>query len=230
MKEPYADSVLDEPVFARPDALPVSDDNGIGGEPALGASFEAAVQRCQTTAWLRRQWAEGSSKGQFGAFAGICIVSGIVAVFCALVKGGVGFFSLAVIVGAPVVEEVSKIVCPLMVLEKRPWSFSSAGAIIVASVLSGLVFASVENLLYFNFYIPQEMLTTGIVIWRLIVCTSVHVAGTVLSGVGLVRAWHRAAQSRGRFEIVRVWPYVFAAMALHGLYNLGALLYAIHDT
>ena len=31
-------------------------------------------------------------------------------------------------------------------------------------------------------------------------------------------------------EIVRVWPYVFAAMALHGLYNLGALLYAIHDT
>ena len=223
-----SDSVLDEPVFARPDALPVSDDNGIGGEPALDASSEAVVQRCQTTAWLRRQWAEGSSKGQFGAFAGICIVSGLVAVFCALVKGGVGFFSLAVIVGAPVVEEVSKIVCPLMVMEKRPWSFSSAGAIIVACVLSGLVFASVENLLYFNLYIPQEKLTTGVVLWRLIVCTSVHVAGTVLSGVGLVRAWHRAAQSRGRFEIVRVWPYVFAAMVLHGLYNLGALLYAIH--
>lgn len=223
-----SDSVLDEPVFARPDALPVSDDNGIGGEPALDASSEAAVQRCQTEAWLRRQWAEGASKGQFGAFAGICIVSGLVAVFCALVKGGVGFLSLAVIVGAPVVEEVSKVMCPLMVLEKRPWRFSSAGAIIVACALSGLVFASVENLLYFNFYIPQEKLTTGVVLWRLIVCTSVHVAGTVLSGAGLVRAWQRAAKSRGRFEIVRVWPYVFAAMALHGLYNLGALLYALH--
>ena len=34
MMDTYADSVLDEPVFARPDALPVSDDNGIGGEPA----------------------------------------------------------------------------------------------------------------------------------------------------------------------------------------------------
>ena len=130
-----SDSVLDEPVFARPDALPASDDNGIGGEPALDASSEAAVQRCQTTAWLGRQWAEGASKGQFGSFAGICIVSGLVAVFCTLMKGGVGFLSLAVIVGAPVVEEVSKILCPLMVLEKRPWSFSSAGAIIVASAL-----------------------------------------------------------------------------------------------
>ena len=224
-----SDSVLNEPVFMRLDALSVSDDNGIGGEPALSASAEAVECRSQTEAWLRRQWTSGSGKGRIGTFSVICIVSGLVAVFCALVKGGVGYFSLAVIVGAPVVEEISKVLCPLMVLEKRPWRFPSSGAIVAACALSGLVFASVENLLYCNIYIPQEKLTDGIVLWRLVVCTSVHVSGAAVSGIGLSRAWRLASQSFGRFEISRVWPYVFGAMVLHGLYNLGALIYALHE-
>ena len=224
-----SDSVLDEPAFMRPDAMSVSDDNGIGGEPALSARVEAAECRGRTAEWLRRQWTGGAGKGQIGTFLGVCIASGLIAVFCALVKGGSGYLSLAVIVGAPVVEEISKILCPLMVLEKRPWRFASAGAIIAACALSGLVFASVENLLYFNVHIPREKLTAGIVLWRLVVCTSVHVAGAVASGIGLSRAWRRAAQSFGRFEIGRIWPYVVAAMILHGLYNLIAVIYSFHE-
>ena len=75
----------------------------------------------------------------------------------------------------------------------------------------------------------QEKLTDGIVLWRLVVCTSVHVSGAAVSGIGLSRAWRLASQSFGRFEISRVWPYVFGAMVLHGLYNLGALIYALHE-
>ena len=44
--EPYADSVDAEPVFGRPTALSVSDDNGIGDEPALAFRSEAMVAVC----------------------------------------------------------------------------------------------------------------------------------------------------------------------------------------
>ena len=56
MMDTYADSVLDEPVFARPDALPVSDDNGIGDEPALAYRSEAKVAAERRRAWCDRQW------------------------------------------------------------------------------------------------------------------------------------------------------------------------------
>ena len=55
--EPYADSVDAEPVFGRPTALSVSDDNGIGDEPALAFRLEAmvAAETCTSVQTDNRQ-------------------------------------------------------------------------------------------------------------------------------------------------------------------------------
>ena len=142
-------------------------------------------------------------------------------------KGAFGFGALAVVVGAPLVEEISKAMGPLMVLEKRPWLFGSASSIVLIGIASGLVFASVENLLYFFVYLPSSSLTPGLVLWRLTVCTLLHVTGATLSCFGLSRAWRHAAQVKGTFEMSSAVPWMVAAMIVHGLYNAAALVYGI---
>ena len=225
MMEPYADSVDAEPVFGRPTALSVSDDNGIGDEPALASRSEAMVAAERRRAWCDRQWQSVGRGRQLGEIAGIGLVSGFVAVVCALLRGWVGVESLALVVGAPVVEEVAKVACPLMVLEKRPWAFPSGWVVAALCAVSGLVFATVENILYFCWYIPPERMTDGVMAWRLSVCTLVHVSAATITGIGLARVWRRMATTRFRFEFSSVMPWLAAAMVLHGLYNLGAFVF-----
>lgn len=219
--------IFEEPVFQAARVPSASDDAGVWGEPALVSAPAADSARAEHRAWVAEQWETAGEGGRLGVFTGLCAISGIVAVLCALMKGSFGFASLAVIFGAPVMEEVAKALGPLMVLEKRPWRFGSAAAIVVVGLVSGLVFASIENVLYFFVYISPDKLTPGLVLWRLTVCTAVHVSGAGLSCTGLARAWRRAASAKGEFEMAPAVPWFFAAMAMHGLYNAGAMLHAL---
>ena len=125
--------------------------------------------------------------------------------------------ALAIAVAGPVAEELAKIAAPLMMLEKRPWLFSSGASLAGLCALSGLVFATIENLVYFFVYIQDP--TPEIVLWRLFACTALHVACASLSGFGLARAWRRAAAARGAAEPSLATPWIVAAMAVHGAYN-----------
>ena len=145
----------------------------------------------------------------------------------AVLKESFGYGALLIVIAAPVAEEMSKAILPLMVLEKRPWFFGSYSSIVLVGLLSGAVFASVENALYFFVYIPPEKLTQGIILWRLIVCTAMHVGCAALACSGLARAWRRAREKRAEFEMVLAMPRIVAAVAVHGVYNLCALLFAI---
>ena len=221
------DSVNREAVFgdsARPDA---SDGGGIGDEPALSTVEAAEAERRNRSAWLESQWRNASRTREWYLIPLLMVVSGFAAIVCTLVKGGGGSMALAIAVFAPVVEETSKIIVPAMVLEKRPWRFSSATELIVICAFSGLVFASIENLLYFFLYIPPERLTPGVILWRLSVCTLLHVSCASLSGFGLGHVWRAARENRSMVEVSCAAGYVAAAMVLHGLYNLGALVYAL---
>ncbi len=221
------DDVSEEPVFQATRAPSASDDAGVWGEPALASASAAGAARAERRAWVAEQWETFGKGRRLKVFLGLCAISGTMAVLCALMKGSLGFASLAVIFGAPVVEEVSKALGPLMVLEKRPWCFGSFSSIVIVGLVSGLVFASIENVLYFFVYIPSDKLTPGVVLWRLAACTAVHVAGAVLSCTGLARAWRRAATTKGEFEMASAVPWFFAAMALHAAYNFGAVVYSI---
>ena len=106
---------------------------------------------------------------------------------------------------------------PLMTLEKRPWLFSSGGSVAALCALSGLVFASIENVLYLFVYLRDP--TPGLVLWRLVVCTALHVGCASLSGVGLARVWRRAAAERAAADVSLAAPWTIAAMVAHGAYN-----------
>ena len=221
------DSVNREAVFGdafRPD---VSDSGGIGDEPALSGAGAAEAERRNRSEWLETQWRAAPSSREWFLIPLLMVVSGFAAIVCTLIKGGGGSMALAIAVLAPVVEETSKIIMPAMVLEKRPWRFSSAAELLLVCAFSGLVFATIENLLYIFVYIPKDQLTIGILLWRLSVCTLLHVSCASISGLGLGRAWHAARDNRSLAEISRAAGFVVAAMVLHGLYNLGALIYAV---
>ena len=64
-------------------------------------------------------------------------------------------------------------------------------------------------------------------LWRLIVCTVMHVGCTMLACGGLVRAWSRAHEACGEFKMAVALPWLIAAMVIHGVYNLGAFIYAV---
>ena len=193
------------------------DPNGIWGEPALAAAPAAAAARARHAAWLAAQWDGARPTRRAGVFLALALEAGPFALLCAIVGESVSATALAIAVAGPVAEELAKIAAPLMMLEKRPWLFSSGASLAGLCALSGLVFATIENLVYFFVYIQDP--TPEIVLWRLFACTALHIVCASLSGFGLARAWRRAAAARGAAEPSLATPWIVAAMAVHGAYN-----------
>lgn len=222
------DDINEEPVFqgVKPPTVDGIVD-GVATEPALADVSAASDARLVRKAWYAEQWAKPRRGSQAAVFLGLCAVSGLFAVVCAFGKGAIGWAALAIVIGAPVVEEIGKAAGPLMVMEKRPWLFRGPSSLLLIGLVSGLIFATIENLLYFFVYIEPEKLTPGIVLWRLIVCTAVHIAGASISCAGLARAWTHAAREKGPFSMDMAVPFFIGAIVLHGTYNLGALFWSL---
>ena len=215
----------DEPALANGDTAssgtkPSGDDpNGVWGEPALADVPDATAARLRHAAWVERQWSlANNAPRRLGAFLALALAAGPFAILCAGVREVASAKSiLAIAVLGPIAEELGKIAAPLMTLEKKPWLFSSGGSIAVLCALSGLVFASIENLLYFFVYLEDP--TPGIILWRLCACTALHVSCSTLSGFGLARVWRRAARDRVPADPSFAASWVIAAVILHGVYN-----------
>ena len=215
----------DEPALANGDMAssetePSGEDpNGVWGEPALADVPDATAARLRHAAWVESQWlqAKGASR-RLGVFLALALAAGPFAILCAGVREAASLKSiLAIAVLGPIAEELGKIAAPLMTLEKKPWLFSSGGSITVLCSLSGLVFASIENLLYFFVYLEDP--TPGIILWRLCACTALHISCSTLSGLGLARVWRRAARDRTPADPSFAASWVIAAIVLHGVYN-----------
>ncbi len=132
------------------------------------------------------------------------------------------FGVLMLTVFGPVAEEIAKVACALWVIEKRPFLFRSMGQIFLCAACGGLVFASIENLIYLNVYVPKH--TPEFVKFRWTVCVGLHVTCSFVAGVGLVRIWDNAIRNQHRPRVALGIPWMVIAMAGHGLYNLTALL------
>ena len=204
-----------------------SDFDPLYGEGALAGTEAAEADRARHVAHLRAMWSEPPSARRAAFVLGVCAVSGLLAVVCALFKGTIGVFALSVTVGAPVIEEMAKVALTLWALEKSPWKFQSFGEIMLAGVASAAVFAAIENALYICVYIPEDKLSSGLILYRLIVCTAVHIVCTSVASVGLARGWREAKGRLGEFEKSRAMPFLVAAMVLHGLHNAGAIVWSI---
>lgn len=124
---------------------------------------------------------------------------------------------VAIAVFAPVIEEVMKTALLLWGVEQKPYWFRSPTQLMIVGACSGLMFAAIENLLYFNVYIEDPRI--GIILWRWTVCVGLHTTTTMIATIGLVKIWRRVMQT-GKFARAEIGArYLFYAILLHAIYN-----------
>lgn len=206
-------------------------DSSVFDEPAYAGPIpEEALTYAR---WIERKNSDTTIAQSLGMTGLLVLAAGPWAVLGALVQSGTvdvrfHFGGIPLLIGvavlAPVVEEVMKVAAALYVVERLPYFFKSAWQIALCALSGGLVFGVLENLIYLNVYIPNP--GPFLVQWRWIVCTSLHVVCTGLAGLGLVRVWrdHRATLRPPNISLA--FPFLAAAMVLHGLYNLFATVFA----
>ena len=204
------DEVWEEPGFAGA-SVPQDPD----------ATFRAKVRR----SWEKRASGAGAC---FSLFAGLVLSSGAFGILCSFLKESLETGKTAatgIVCFAPVVEEIGKTFIPLLTLERKPWLFSGGAAILAVCLLSGLLFAASENLLYLHVYLQAP--STGIILWRWIVCTLLHVICCGISGTGLAKVWRAASKAKSCGRIETAYPWYLAAILVHGIYNAAAILFAV---
>ncbi len=146
------------------------------------------------------------------------------------------------ILAGPLIEETLKPAGLLIVIARRPGLRLSGAQGFLAGAFAGLVFASLENVLYLHVYVPEH--TSAFALWRWTVCAGLHVSCSALVGYGLAHAtrdrrnlddsYRRIAQAsphlleaprersvafRGRHMVCLV-----IAVLVHGAYNLTVLV------
>jgi len=149
-------------------------------------------------------------------------VGGLWAVFGAFWGQGQTVFSIiAITVFAPVAEETLKVSAAMYVVEKKPYLFRSAWQIAICAIASGLVFAAIENFLYTGMYVPNP--TPRYIRWRWTVCVGLHVGCSCIAGFGLIRIWCETWRTHTRPKLSLGYPYMLAAVVIHGAYNTFAV-------
>jgi RsiW-degrading membrane proteinase PrsW (M82 family) len=157
----------------------------------------------------------------------LAAVSGLWGILGALLGSGPSAGLLAVVLFAPLVEEMAKISAPLMIVETRPYLFRSPLQILLCALASGLAFASIENFVYFNIYISNP--SPELVAWRWTVCVALHAGCSLIAGLGVARIWRDVWSRRAKPRLAMGLPCFFAAMVVHGLYNSFAVGLALAD-
>ena len=156
--------------------------------------------------------------------AAAAVVSGPFAVAAAMVGNsttGVAAVALLVAVG-PLIEEMVKGAGALYLAEERPWLVPAAWTLPLITVVSGLVFAAVENWWYLHVLIDDP--SDALVRWRWTFGPLVHGTGSLLVGLGAARLWRETIRSGRRAPFETAQPLVIVAAAFHGAYNGLALL------
>ncbi len=139
------------------------------------------------------------------------------AVFGALIREMISFSPLLFIVIAPLVEETLKPMGVLWLMEKRKHLLHSRIQIIVLCQIGAFSFATLENLLYF---LVAGTRSSFFIFWRLTICTTIHLLSTFLVSLGLCRYYQSESFHKPGFEFEDIMPWLIAAAALHGFYNL----------
>jgi RsiW-degrading membrane proteinase PrsW (M82 family) len=203
-------SVWDEPGLSRE----------LAGEPPPGTlTYET---------WLARGRGRTGWPASWAVTAVVALLAGPWAVLGALWGSGQSLFQiLLIIVFGPVAEEVMKTAAVLYVIEKRPYWYRSPLQIALCALAGGLAFAAIENLMYLHVHIADP--SPGLVYWRWTVCTGMHTACSFIAGLGLVRIWRDVWKRRARPNLTLGFPYLAAAILIHGSYNAFAMYLAMSD-
>jgi RsiW-degrading membrane proteinase PrsW (M82 family) len=143
------------------------------------------------------------------------------AFFQELYAGGGIFLAFT---GAPIIEEALKPIGVYFLLLRRPQAIASQLHAAVLTALGGLAFAVIESLVYVSFYYPNE--GSDFVLFRFTVPLIMHCAASFLVGLGLSRSVFDWAAGKAPLP-KRTRNFYLAAVALHALYNLTAVILSV---
>ncbi len=200
-------------------------DRSVWDEPALSPALAGKPGPDARTyaSWFRERRATTTLGLSWAVTVAVGLAAGPWAVLGSLWGGGQTMISLlAVTVFGPMAEEVMKTAAAAYIVERRPFLFRSRGQIMVCAIASGLAFASIENVIYLNVYVPDP--PAWLVTWRWTVCVGLHVGCTLIASLGLARIWRRTEETAARPDLSLGFPFLITAVVVHGLYNGAALL------
>ena len=225
----------EQPIPDAAASLLVGDDqveHGVWDEPGLSPSLAGSIPQDALTydRWLGNNIARTTREATWRNTLLVALAAGpwsILGALAAQMTSNHRSQVLLACIVAPVSEEIMKAAASLWVIEKRPFLFSSKSQILLAAAISGLCFAAIENVMYLN--VGLRAPTPGLAAWRWTICTMLHVTCAMIAGLGLAKVWHHTMTQYQRPQLSLATPYFFAAMILHGLYNLGATLYAFRS-
>jgi RsiW-degrading membrane proteinase PrsW (M82 family) len=200
-----------------------------GDEPALAGMAATVGTESFVDLYARRLAATRPVNGWL-AVLGVVIVAGplgILGAFGAVTAQLTFFGILAIVFLGPAIEEITKALGAVVLVERYPWLIPAAWVIPVMTVAGGLGFAAIENAIYLNVYIEDP--TPEIIRWRWIFGPLVHGASSLLVGVGLAKVWLRSTTEGlvPTLEVGRAW--IAAGVAFHGGYNLVAVILEATD-
>ncbi|MCK4908507.1 MAG: PrsW family intramembrane metalloprotease [Planctomycetes bacterium] len=146
---------------------------------------------------------------------------GLFAILGAFIKELQLTSGLSLFLIAPAIEEVIKPVGIYYLLNKKISFLYSKLHIVTLAMVSGLVFATLENGVYIFIYFPFiPNVTPGLIMFRLVVCTALHVICSGIVGIGLARQWEDLKSGKKeKFELENSLKYIIAAIAIHATYN-----------
>ncbi len=125
--------------------------------------------------------------------------------------------ALGPVLMGPIVEEMMKIGVILLIIETRPFWLRSENDTRIAAVASAVGFAVIENLLYLGVYISGPSL--GLVLWRWIVCTGLHLTCTLIAAEGAVAVWRHTDEQQREPMLKHMYRPMTAAIVIHAAYN-----------
>ncbi|MDZ4200178.1 MAG: PrsW family glutamic-type intramembrane protease [Kiritimatiellia bacterium] len=210
-------SVKDEPNFQPILSKNRVDENEVWSEPVLlpDAKPKGGVETHADQ--IRKAWRSASVVCSWKVTALLMGVAAPLGVFASVVRSGSFSALVVLVILAPLVEELGKVLAPLMVLELHPYRFTSGMQPLLVCVVSGLVFALIENQFYYRLYIRNPSLE--LMEWRGSVCILLHVGCSLISGMGLRRVWQSARAREAKSDLSAASIYFLVAMVIHGLYN-----------
>ena len=200
-------------------------EHSICDEPALADSGINTGNTLSYEYWLADKWQSTSTGFTWLITIAIACIAGpfaVIAVFMNLSTNQIAYVGVLNLVAfGPMVEEIMKIALVYYIVEKRPYLFHSFIQIIIAACAGGLLFACIENVIYLNKYIESP--TVNIIHWRWTVCTLLHVSCSAIASLGLVRMWMDILERKARPRLELAYPFIIAAIIIHGCYNAAAV-------
>ncbi|MGA0332971.1 MAG: PrsW family glutamic-type intramembrane protease [Kiritimatiellia bacterium] len=170
--------------------------------------------------WYRKQKACHRPAAAWTRTVLFALLAGPLAVASAFLIEHPGSGILMLVVAGPLIEELGKVLLPLMTVEKNPARFTRKSQLLLCAVAGGLVFSIIENLIYLHVYLPDP--GPGLIWWRWTVCVALHVGCSFLAGWGVAKCWQEADEREEPARLETAAPLLLVAVGIHGVYNLMA--------